>query len=414
MNGINSIKCSCGIIYKLNEFNNHFENCDLFYNEFKDFDFKIIQLLKQFINSKNSLIIIIFLLKRILKILKNRLKPSEEINPKKFKFDTTITSNLPNEYCYNYMACLFHSKIDDNTYAAYGTSRYDLECYDILNYQKFDVIKNLYNNTFHSCRHFFDDKNYRDLILTSFSKDNKIKVINFQRENSKVILVLPYSDESFKIRTTYFLNGNIIIPLSNGNINGMVKIYNMETKQQEILLRKMLDVFCINNYYNKKDNTNYTLICNKVGIFVYLINDKATFYREFLGDQDNNGHYESYILEKSNRLIVVGALLDTPKYRNLYFWDLQEGNLIKKVNLGLIFTDISIWNNNYIFASFLGKDLFALIDINKYLIIKRFENLNKQKGSGVKVFHDKIEGNFLMLMSFFGNLDLYTLNYGPI
>ena len=68
MNGINSIKCSCGIIYKLNEFINHFENCDLFYNEFKDFDFKIIQLLKQFINSKNSLIIIIFLLNRILKI----------------------------------------------------------------------------------------------------------------------------------------------------------------------------------------------------------------------------------------------------------------------------------------------------------------------------------------------------------
>ena len=411
MNETNSIKCECNITYKLNEFINHYQKCTKFYNKFKDFDFKIVQLLKEFINSRESLIIIIFLLKRFLKVLKNKLESLEEINPKQFfKFKKTISSELSNEYCYNYRACIFSSKNDDNIYVAYGTSKHDLECYDVLNEKQFTVIKNLYNENFYSCRHFYDDNNSRDLILTCFSKDNKIKVINFQRENSKVILKLQFSNKSFIIRTIYFLNGKIIIPLSNGKINGIVQIYNMETKQQINLFENILDVFCINNYYYKKENINYTLICNKKGIFVYLIN-KIFFYKAFFGDEDNNGYYESYILEKNDRIIIIGALLNSQKFNNLYFWDLEKGNLIKKVNLGVILTDINIWNNNYIFASFLEEDyLFGLIDIDNNSIEKKFYNFNKQKGYGVKILNDKTKGEYLILLSSFRNIDLYYAN----
>ena len=411
MNDDDPIKCVCGIRYELKEFINHFKKCDLFYSKFKDFDCKMVALLKQFINSKDNLIIIIFLINRFMDILKNKLKSLEdEINPKNFIFKKTITFELSNQYCYNYRACLFSSKKDDNIYAAYGTLKYDLECYDILNDKKFTVIKKLYNSAFHSCRHFYDDKNNTDLILTCFSKDNKIKVINFQRQGSKVILNLGPSHREILIRTSYFLNGKIIIPLSDENNNGLIQIYNLETKQKINFSENLGLIFCINNYFHKKANLNYTLICNKKGIFIYLI-ETFCFFKAFFGDIDDLGYVEAYILEKNENLILIGVCLNTNTFDNLYIWNFENGDLIKKVKSEEIITDINIWDDNYIFISLFNDDyLFSLIDINDCSVVKEFNNFNNQKGSGIKILRDKMKGDYLILLSLYGNLDLYTLN----
>ena len=123
------------------------------------------------------------------------------------------------------------------------------------------------------------------------------------------------------------------------------------------------------------------------------------------------GYFEAYILEKNEKLILIGVCLNTNTFDNLYIWNFENGDLIKKVKSEEIITDINIWDDNYIFISLFNDDyLFSLIDINDCSVVKEFNNFNNQKGSGIKILRDKMKGDYLILLSLYGNLDLYTLN----
>ena len=246
--------------------------------------------------------------------------------------------------------------------------------------------------------------------MTCFSKENKIKVINFQKEKSIIIFKFQMENADLLIRTVFLLDEKLIIPLTKGPNNGVVHIYDIETKKQISLLENLYDIFCINNYYDKKSNLNYTLLCNRNIIFVYLI-DKIVLYKVFIIDEKNDsGYFEAYLIEKNGRLVLIGARLSSYKVENLYIWDFEKVHLIKKVNIKAVLTDINIWDQNYIFASFLENDyLFALIDINNCSIVKNFQNNIQQKCYGVKVLRDIKKGDFLILLTSTG-VDLYTNN----
>ena len=68
------IFCECGLSFKENEFTMHFRQCKILYHKYEDFDFKLSQLLKKYINSIESLIIINFFFKRLIKIFNQELK----------------------------------------------------------------------------------------------------------------------------------------------------------------------------------------------------------------------------------------------------------------------------------------------------------------------------------------------------
>ena len=67
------IKCECGVIFKKQDFKNHFRKCIDLISKFQAFDYKMIQLIKTYINSKESMIIIKFFLQRYIKILNFKL-----------------------------------------------------------------------------------------------------------------------------------------------------------------------------------------------------------------------------------------------------------------------------------------------------------------------------------------------------
>ena len=85
-----NIECECGIIISEMKFKDHFKDCSKLFNKYKDLDFKINKLIKEYIDSKESLIIVKFLFKRFIKLLEHKLKnyinniksgkESEEIN----------------------------------------------------------------------------------------------------------------------------------------------------------------------------------------------------------------------------------------------------------------------------------------------------------------------------------------------
>lgn len=73
------IKCECGNSMNIKEFNSHFIFCEQLINKYKDFDFKLSQLLKLNLNS-NNILIIKFIFKKYIKLLDSKLKNLSEIN----------------------------------------------------------------------------------------------------------------------------------------------------------------------------------------------------------------------------------------------------------------------------------------------------------------------------------------------
>ena len=69
----------------------------------------------------------------------------------------TISLGLFKKNVYNNRANIFISCKDNNIYIAYGVTSLDLECYDVLNDNKFIIIKQLHNIPFDSCRYSYDE-----------------------------------------------------------------------------------------------------------------------------------------------------------------------------------------------------------------------------------------------------------------
>ena len=159
---------------------------------------------------------------------KYKYNSENEIDPRNFKLYKNISLDIFNENFYNNRACIFNSFKDDNIYIVYGVQSLNLECYDVIKETKFIIINKIYTKPFDSCRHFFDKTNSRDLIITS-SFDSHVKITNFKRENSDIIIDLFFaSNYGLIINTAFFVNNKIIVPISNKE-NGIIELYNMDS-----------------------------------------------------------------------------------------------------------------------------------------------------------------------------------------
>ena len=75
-------------------------------------------------------------------------------------------------------------------------------------------------------------------------------------------------------------------------------------------------------------------------------------------------------------------------------------------------SDICLWDNDYLFASFIhGEHQFALINVNDKKVEKTFScKEGEQRGCGMKVVKNKFYGNYLISIGLNGYLDLYSMN----
>ena len=325
----------------------------------------------------------------------------------KFVFYKNIAVNLFTKNCYNNRACIFEYK-KYKIYIIYGVTSLDLYCYDCLRNYQFLLIKKLHQDSFDSCRHFYDSENNRDLIITS-SLDRHVKVIDFKIRYSSVILDLNFEFmENVIINTSYFINNKIMIPFAFHNIIGKIVFYDIKGKKYYREIEDPGFVLCLNGYYNTKSEVYYALVSNKEGINVYNLNDYS-LYNKFKPEiyLKNDVFIEDHVIEKNGKIILCG-----PCFRAgyLFFWDLMNKNLFDKIKLFKGITDICFWDNNYIFATLLSegnKDKFALINLNSKKIEKTFDDIKDNNCYGIKILSSKFDGDFLITFSSEGKLYLY-------
>ena len=418
-----SILCECNISFNENEFLKHFTSCTELFNKYKEFDSKISHLLRDNVKSKESLYIIKFLFKRYIEVLDDKLKKyyheenininpnkieninkgknndfnsinnKEELqlqknkpynslklkgeekklddknNPNNFIFIKKVSSQLYSKSIIShYLACIFTSIKDDNIYLAYKSSSRNLEYYDIANKKKKILFNQIFNKSISSCRYYLDKKNNRDLLI--ISSDKEVKIINFEKENSSVILDLNFQNRIGFISTSYIINNNILVPFI-GDKKTIIEFYDFNNTFIKLEEENLGQVFSINTYFYEKKNLNYVIITYSEGIVVYdenFSNFKKLFTEGLDEKREINvtkDYYESYMINKNDSLVLVGSYSRyAPSY--LCFWNFEKGNLLYSMKISYGISCIDLWNNDFIFISAAhSKSEFALININK-------------------------------------------------
>ena len=348
---------------------------------------------------------------------KNKEKNYLNNNQINLEFYKTLSSDIFRDNYYNNRACIFSFHEDNNIYIVYGIITLDLECYDLTKEEKFILIKNLHNKSFDSCRHYYDSINIRDFIITS-SLDNHVKIINFKKKESELILDLNFESKKSIINTAYFVSGKIMVPFSNINslgveypIFGNVELYDMNFTFIGKFEENAGFILGLSNYYCKKTKRTYILVSNTEGILSYIVED-LSLYKKFIPKIKDaiNGYDESCIIEKNEILVLVCPCF---YYEYIHFWDFKSGELISKMSFDTGISDICLWNNNYIFASFNDYNYSQMILINTtYNKIEKeyIENSKDSRICGIKILKHKSKGDFLISSDLTGNLNLYKIN----
>ena len=333
----------------------------------------------------------------------------ESIIPKDFEFNKTISTELFKKNFYNNRVCIFASHDDDKVYIVFGENPSNLVGYDINGDEKFTIYEGLHEDFFDSCRHFYDKENERDLIVTA-SLDSHVKVINFNREESEEIMDLNFeAKEKPIINTACFLNGIILVPFSSRN-KGTIKFYNMKEEYISELEQNVGFILGLSIYYEEKKQINYILIANCEGILSYNMEMSSinAFIPKMTKEEKEKCCFgEAYVIRKGKKLLLLAPCFSFP---TLFIWDFIEGNLIEKFAISSGISDICLWNNKYIFATFVKstKENFALIEINKKEIVKSFKRDINFGCAGIKVLKHS-SGNYLITANMKGNLDLFLM-----
>ena len=343
------------------------------------------------------------------RILVKNYSTSNFIRPHNFAFKKIISKKLFNKNYYNNRACIFSQM--DKVYIVYGINRiisYDMECYDYDIDNAYILFKQLHKQPFDSCRYFYDKSNNRDLIITS-SLDSHVKIIHFKKRDSIIISDLNFeSTSNVIINSSFLIDDKIMIPFAFHEFRGNILFYDLKGEFISDLKDDPGFILALNGYYYENTKTNYAIVSNKEGIYVYIINNYS-LYNKFIPSYlyKSTSFSEGHIIEKNEKIILLGPSFSTG---HIFLWNLINKDLISIIRLTLGIMDMCIWDNNYIFASLNGvsKD-FVLINLNNKEIEKEFSNL-KVNCCGIHLFKNRVAGNFLILCTTEGQLLLYSNN----
>ena len=331
------------------------------------------------------------------------------IKPQEFTFNKLISTKLFNKNCYNNRACIFNQK--DRMYIVYGINgyiSYDMECFDYYFNNTYIIFKQLHKKPFDSCRYFYDKSNIRDLIITS-SLDSHVKVINFKKRDSTLVFDFNFEwADNVIINSSFFIDDKIIIPFAFHKTRGNIFFYDLKGSFINEIKDDPGFILGLNAYYYEKNKTNYAIVSNTEGIYVYII-DTYSLYFKFIPKTfyKSTSFTEGHVLEKNEKVILFGPSFSTGY---IFLWDLISKDTIGIIRLPLGIMDMCIWDKDYIFASLNGtsKD-FVLININNKEIEKEFTNL-KVNCCGLQLLKNTMAGNFLIACTTEGKLFLYSNN----
>ena len=242
---------------------------------------------------------------------------------------------------------------------------YFLTCFDLINQKFLFAGKNAHNERVFTCKHYLDNINQRDLLITG-SFDKTIKIWNINNEFQLLFEKKP--DYEYQ-ENTYLLSECLLS--FNNSLYLITSAYELESNGYYILYYDLENLGEINYLQDSKDNCNYLETLNK---------DEKT-------------------------LIMAG------NKGNIKIYDFENKSLIKK------FRDINVYINylSIIIQEYKNKECLIASSSDGFIRIWDYYNpsliLNKIKNNlnGWLIGLKSINERFLLAGCSNGNINIFDL-----
>jgi len=272
--------------------------------------------------------------------------------------------------------------------------------YDLNNQKKINEIKNIHDEYITNFRHYLDEINKRDLVMSLSRNDNNIKIWNIA--NFECLLNIKNVNQNGYIYSACFLKNksqNFIIT-SNRNMEGdpsPIKVFDFQGKKVNEIKDSKDHTFFIDIFYDSILNKNYIITGNfgYIKSFDYSKNELYHIYDD--NKCNNNDKFHCSIIIKNNERKI--KLIESSGDGFIRIWNFHSGLLLDKIEVGTRLYSICLWKNNYLFVGCQDKSI-KLIDINNKLIVKSLYEHNNWVLTLKKICDNK--GKELLISQNFG------------
>jgi len=353
---------------------------------------EIKELKKEINNLKNS--------NNLLKKEISELKSYHQI--KKIKNIKLLSNAIDDSFVYSnldYSFTVFNS-INKILYLIYSNENRSMISYDLNNQKKINEIKNIHDEYITNFRHYLDEINKRDLVMSLSRNDNNIKIWNIA--NFECLLNIKNVNQNGYIYSACFLKNksqNFIIT-SNRNMEGdpsPIKVFDFQGKKVNEIKDSKDHTFFIDIFYDSILNKNYIITGNfgYIKSFDYSKNELYHIYDD--NKCNNNDKFHCSIIIKNNERKI--KLIESSGDGFIRIWNFHSGLLLDKIEVGTRLYSICLWKNNYLFVGCQDKSI-KLIDINNKLIVKSLYEHNNWVLTLKKICDNK--GKELLISQNFG------------
>lgn len=262
--------------------------------------------------------------------------------------------------------------INNLIFLIYSTRDNSIICYNLINNEKITEIRKAHQYHIINFRHFLDQINKRDLLLSISSTNNIIKIWNIF--NFECLLYLEKINEIGCLYSSCFLNDNnqnlfLTSNFNFGKIVEHIKVFDLNGKKIKEINDSNIDTYFIDIYYDIKFNKNYILSGNRgfIKSYDYNLNDTYKIYKDNENFDNEKGHCCMIINNNSQEIIKIIESCDDGKIR---IWNFHSGELLKKINVSNEYLySISLWYNEYLFVGNRERTI-KIVNINNGKIIK--------------------------------------------
>ena len=326
-------------------------------------------------------------LEELKKKLENFDKNPENNNiPKKLELITDLVndsyafSNIDNSF-------VVFKSINDILYIIYSNYYKSLICYDLNKKMKINELKEYHKEFISNFRHFLDEENKRDLIMSISAIDNRIKILNFNKW--ECIFDKSNLNGVGHLYSAYLLNDNknnyivssnrsktgIIEPIKIFNFNGE-KINEIKNSSESTLFLDIYNDKIISKKFIITGNIGYSKSYDYSGNKVYKIyndNERAS----------NFGHFSIAMNDCKETIELIDSCYDG----NIRIFNFHSGDLLKTIKINEVgLRSICLWNANYLYVGCDDKTI-KLIELKNYLVINNLEGHNNQVITIKKINH---------------------------
>ena len=321
----------------------------------------------------------------------------------KFEFKKDITSNAPTYCSATQMFCAFKSLKGDSL-SAWVTKDNTIELYDLEKDALIKSVKDAHIKDIHSCRHFVDIKNNKDLLITC-SYDKSIRVWDIENLEKPLIDIQNAHSNGF-IFTSCILSHekmpeNYII---SGADDENIKIFDFNGKFLDKSVKVSDYVNLLDVYYYKREKKFCIINANSHDIRIYSFDDLKIYKTYIEKNSSSHAHVIVYEDEKEDKVLLI----DSDMKGFIHIWDFDTEECLKTIFLQTIINGICFWNEQYIACT--GRDKkIKIVDIKEAKIVRLITGHEKETISVQKVNIPKY-GDCLVTHGKDGFLKVWSFN----